>query len=244
MKAMTAIRVAVKAFLWQDEQARFMLAERLAGLIYPRYKFSEFGRPYLYDEAFLELYESFESTTNYHSLDRKYALDQLMKVARAVDGDTVECGAYKGASSYLICRRIAGLRKRHCIFDSFEGLSSPDDVDGAYWTLGDLRADASEIRKNLQAFDFVEYYEGWIPERFGEVADRKFCFVHLDVDLYQPTFDSLEFFYPRLSPGGILICDDYFQTCPGAQLALDTFFADRPEEVVVLPTGQAFIVKR
>jgi hypothetical protein len=244
MKAITAVRVAYKAFLRQDERARFILAERLAGLIYPRYKFSEFGRPYLYDEPFLKVYETFERSGNYHSLDRKYALDQFMKIAVGVAGDTVECGAYKGASSYLICRRIEGLGKRHCVFDSFEGLSTPDENDGSYWTAGDLRTDDSEIRRNLRDFDFVDYYPGWIPERFGEVEERQFCFVHLDVDLYQPTYDSLKFFYPRMPSGAVLICDDYFTSCPGAVLAMDTYFADRPEEVVALPTGQAFIVKQ
>jgi hypothetical protein len=100
------------------------------------------------------------------------------------------------------------------------------------------------VRRNLGRFDFVVYHRGWIPKRFESVAEQAFSFVHLDVDLYQPTLDSLLFFYDRLQPGGILLCDDYgFANCPGARRALDEFFADKVEKIVSLPTGQAFIQK-
>jgi hypothetical protein len=76
------------------------------------------------------------------------------------------------------------------------------------------------------------------------VADITFSFVHLDVDLYQPTHDSLAFFYPRMVTGGIIVCDDYgFDSCPGAKKALDDFFRDK-EEIINVPTGQAFVIKK
>ena len=100
------------------------------------------------------------------------------------------------------------------------------------------------VRANLSAFDFVRYHRGWIPERFDDVADRRFAFVHVDVDLEQPTRDSLAFFYPRLVPGGVLLCDDYgFVTCPGARRAFDEYIADKPEPLPERPTGQGFLIK-
>jgi hypothetical protein len=67
----------------------------------------------------------------------------------------------------------------------------------------------------------------------------------LDVDLYQPTLDSLTFFYEKMTQGGIILCDDYgFTTCPGAKKAMDSFLSDKPEEVVSLPTGQGFVVRK
>jgi hypothetical protein len=68
--------------------------------------------------------------------------------------------------------------------------------------------------------------------------------VHIDVDLYQPTLDSIRFFYPRLAPGGIILCDDYgYSSCPGAKGAFDEYMKDRPEKIIHAPTGQAFIIK-
>jgi O-methyltransferase len=101
------------------------------------------------------------------------------------------------------------------------------------------------VQRNLAEFPSVQYHAGWIPDRFGEVADKSFCFVHVDVDLYQPTLDSLRFFYPRLVARGMLVCDDYgYVNCPGAKQACDEFVAAIPEPLIHLPTGQAVIVKQ
>ncbi|MFQ5587972.1 MAG: TylF/MycF/NovP-related O-methyltransferase [Nitrospiria bacterium] len=244
MNIVNALKFLHQALIKGDEYARFSLAERISNKIYNRYKFSEFGRTFLYDKAFLQYYQRFENTGNFHSLDRKYALDQLMKLTFSLEGETAECGVYKGASSYLICRNIAGRNKSHHIFDSFEGLSRPGAEDGDYWKKGDLACAEADIRENLKAFDFVRYYKGWIPDRFSEVVELRFCFVHLDIDLYQPTLDSLAFFYPRMVPRGVLLCDDYgFINCPGAQKAMNIYFSDKTEQIVSLPTGQGFVIK-
>jgi hypothetical protein len=78
------------------------------------------------------------------------------------------------------------------------------------------------------------------------VEDRRFKLVHIDVDLYQPTRDSVEFFYPRMVPGGVILCDDYGSTrCPGARRAMDEFFFEKPEGPVVdLLNGQGLAIKR
>ncbi|MGM3941125.1 TylF/MycF family methyltransferase, partial [Salmonella sp. NW387] len=74
----------------------------------------------------------------------------------------------------------------------------------------------------------------------------RYCFVHVDVDLYQPTRDSIQFFYPRMVPGGIMLFDDYGSgmQSPGAARAVDDFMAGNPEPVIDAPTAQAFIIKR
>jgi O-methyltransferase len=243
MKVIAATKLIWKALRGQED-AKFFLAERVSNIIYPRYKFAEFGRLYLYDQSFLELYERLVGTGNYHSLDRKYVLDQLVQQIYPIQGDSAECGVYEGASSYLMCRRLVGSGKCHHVFDSFVGLSVPCKEDGPYWQQGALAAAEAVVRRNLSEFDFVRYHPGWIPDRFHEVTDLKFSFVHIDVDLYQPTLDSARFFYERLNPGGIMLCDDYgFTTCPGAKQAMDSFLGDKPEKIVHLPTGQGFIVK-
>ena len=53
----------------------------------------------------------------------------------------------------------------------------------------------SLAEKNLNQFpQRYQLFKGWIPDRFDEIALKKFCLVHIDVDLYQPTLDSLNFF--------------------------------------------------
>ncbi|HLF94640.1 MAG TPA: TylF/MycF/NovP-related O-methyltransferase [Planctomycetota bacterium] len=220
---------------------RYRLAERIARWIAPSCVLSEYGRSWPHDEAFLGALEPFEGRGNRRALDRKWMLDQLLKLARKVEGDTAECGTWRGGSSWLICR---GLGRTHHAFDSFEGLSQPDDRDGTHFTKGELAVTEEEFRSRLAGFEGLRVYKGWIPSRFPEVADRRFSLVHVDVDLHQPTRDSVDFFYPRLNRGGVLLLDDYgFRICPGAREAIDDFFRGKPEPVLELPTGQGLVIK-
>jgi len=227
-----------------DEFTRYVTAEAAANVIYPKYKFSEFGRIFLEDEPFLAFYRNYMDAGNWHSLDRKYTLNQMLKLVAHLDGDIAECGAYKGVSAQLMCRALQKSIAKIHLFDSFEGLSEPDLLDGEYWQKGSLKVSEEQLHQTLAGFDNYEVYKGWIPERFDEVADRMFRFIHIDVDLYEPTFDSLSFFFPRLQPGGIILLDDHgFSSCPGAKKAADEFFSGKPEKIILLTTGQAFIQK-
>lgn len=230
----------------ESESEKYDLADRVLTLLSPKNKLSEYGRIFFNDSDFISDFESF-TDVNYRSLDRKYTVYQLCKLVKSIKGDTAECGVYYGASSHFIAKttKESSLNKRHHIFDSFEGVSTPSSEDADYWSKGDMQVGINTVKNNLSAFNFIDYHKGWIPERFNEVEDISFSFVHLDVDLYQPTWDSVKFFYFKLASGGIMLCDDYgFETCPGAKQAMDEFFADKAEDIIQLPTGQAFIQKK
>ncbi len=101
----------------------------------------------------------------------------------------------------------------------------------------------------VQSQEFSEeivYCKGWIPQSFEQHPEYVYRFVHVDVDLYQPTLESLNYFYPRLSAGGVILCDDYgFNSCPGgATQACVEFFANKSERIVALADGGAFVIKQ
>jgi hypothetical protein len=172
---------------------------------------------------------------------RHWMVGQLVRLISGVPGDTAECGVYMGAASSRIC--AAG--RTHHLFDSFEGLSLPGPFDGGHWKGGDLRGPEDQVRANLEPFlDQLVFHKGWIPDRFADVDRTRFAFVHIDVDLDQPTLDSIAFFYPRIAAGGILLCDDYgMTTCPGATRAVDEFLGDKPEKMILLDAGGGFMIK-
>jgi hypothetical protein len=211
------------------EEQRYMLAERLAYAAYPKYKFSDYSRIFLEDQQFLKYYTSHMDPGNWHSLDRKFTLNELLKLVAHIDGDIAECGVYKGFSSYLMCRSLAGTPWLVHLFDSFEGLPEPLPVDGSYWRKGDMSATEKALHQTLRDYNNYRVHRGWIPNKFGEVATQTFRFVHIDVDLFEPTHESLEFFYPRLNRGGVILFDDYgCSTCPGAKKVTDSFSQTSP----------------
>jgi O-methyltransferase len=89
--------------------------------------------------------------------------------------------------------------------------------------------------------------EGYVPDTFAGLEDERFAWVLLDLDLHEPTVASLEFFYPRLSPGGYLIVHDYNspESSWACKRALDGFLADKAERVVDIGDvwGSAFVRK-
>jgi hypothetical protein len=106
---------------------------------------------------------------------------------------------------------------------------------------GHFAASLDEVREALCAFPRIEYFPGWIPEAFPDEPGARYRFVHLDVDLFQPTRDSLEYFYPKLIPGGMIVCDDY--GWPGARKAIDDFCARTGVTVQANVHLQACIVR-
>ena len=234
----------LRVFRAGDEHQRYDAADDFTRRVHPSYVFSEFGRSWLQDEEFFRYYRRFDDS-NFHSADRKYLLRELLKLVHHVPGAFAECGVYRGGSAFLLCQAAERQGREVHLFDSFSGLSAPGERDGDYWTEGALSVDEKNVRERLGAYErLIAVHAGWIPDRFADVEDSQFAFVHIDVDLYQPTADSLRFFYPRLAGGGIIVCDDYgFTTCPGARAAVDEFFADGPEPVLHLPTGQGVVIK-
>ena len=185
------------------------------------------------------------------SNDRRFFLFNTTKRIRHVEGDSADIGVRFGTSSFFILKGLNDPAKRHMLFDSFEGLSEPapedrtDSTHASVWKKGDLMVGEEVTRHNLAQFPNCSYHKGWIPAAFPAAEQHRFCFVHIDVDLYQPTLDSLKFFYRRMTPGGVIVCDDYgFNSCPGAAKALEEFFADKAETLFHIPTGQALVVKQ
>lgn len=227
---------------------KLALARMLYKSVWPDIVFPDMFRKIDYDQQFIADLSRVSPDADY-SAERKFNLNQLFKVVSHLDGDIAECGVYKGGSAFFLARQIRDqkLNKRLYLFDSFGGLSTPSPVDGDYWSAEVLASSPEDVKQtlsNLGKIDFVRIMEGWIPTRFDEVRQNKFCLVHIDVDLYQPTRDSIEFFYPRMATGGIIWLDDYgFTNCPGVTGAVDEFMNDKSEPVVNLSSGGAFIMK-
>jgi hypothetical protein len=146
-----------------------------------------------------------------------------------IPGDIAEVGTYRGGSAMLLS--LADDLKTIHVFDTFEGLPEPD-LDIEPHKKGNFTSSYEDVCEYLAPRSNIIIYKGLFPETAQPIVDKKFSLVHLDMDLYRGTLDALKFFYPRLSKGGVIICDDYcFPNCPGVDLALNEYFQDMPGKV-------------
>lgn len=186
-----------------------------------------------------------------------YILARYFLYAMELDGGYAECGVFRGTSALFLCRAALTRRPGYAgeglhLIDSFEGLSQPSaedlianhDASRSGVTQGALSAPVEAARNALREFPRAVIHKGWIPAVFEELPQRSWAFVHIDVDLYEPTLACLEYFYPRLCEKGVVICDDYVTPLfPGAQRAWDLFCSSHGLPFVVLDTGQSVILK-
>jgi hypothetical protein len=145
----------------------------------------------------------------------------------------------------LLCRILREEKRTLLLFDSFQGLPKPNPTHDPVFAEGQYAAAVREVKQQLSEYEYLtDFRAGWIPDTFAGLQDRQFAFVHVDLDLYQPTLDCCAFFYPRLIPGGVLLFDEYgWASAHGEKAAVDKFFVDKPEHPIVLITGQAFVIK-
>lgn len=180
--------------------------------------------------------------------DRLYTIYQALKNLPKPPFDTAEVGVFKGGTSKFILH-FSPPGTTHYAFDTFEGHCNIDlkglDRDHKQ---GDFNKTAfTEVVDYLSIYENLIIAEGRFQERANIIYNEKFGFVHLDVDIYEPTKYALEFFKSRLIPGGVIIIDDYgFISCPGVKFAVDDFLVSNPGMFTAYHqiTGQMILTKR
>lgn len=161
---------------------------------------------------------------------------------KKLSGDFAEVGVFQGRSAKVIAQTKGSERSLH-LFDTFAGLPQSTGMDDSLMRKDMYASSLHSVKDYLDHYQNVFFYPGLFPETAAPVQDRSFAFVHLDVDLHQSTLKGLEFFYPRMVRGGIILSHDY-SILSGVKKAFDEFFNDKPENVLEFSTSQCMIVKQ
>lgn len=149
-------------------------------------------------------------------------------VREDVPGDIIETGVWKGGACIYARSVLDGLGddRKLIVADSFEGFP---DGSKPY-----LAVTLSEVKFNFSRFGYngderTSFVKGWFEDTLRHL-EGPFSVIRLDADLYHATMAALEHLYPKLSPGGFLIQDDYFNAnYPEAKWAVDGWLQDHPE---------------
>lgn len=163
---------------------------------------------------------------------------------KEIPGAFAELGVYKGDSAHVL-HLMDPAREFH-LFDTFEGFTEKDltaeEGKAATYTKHNF-ADTSieSVKEKLKSEKFI-FHKGYFPETAVEADKVKFALVNMDADLYNPTKAGLEFFYPRLVPGGVIIVHDYNPDWPGIMKAVDDFAATIPEPIAPLPDQDSTVM--
>ena len=185
------------------------------------------------------------------SADRCYILFSLALQSLHLDGHWYEAGVYKGGTAAMLTKILnekGGTKQKELhLFDSFEGMPETAGIDLVQkGNFNDTSLEEVESRIDSAAPNFrkVSFHKGFVPLTFRGLESHRISFANIDVDIYQAVKDCCDFIYPRLQNGGIMVFDDYgFQTCPGARKAVDEFFLNKHEVPLILPTGQAVVIR-
>jgi hypothetical protein len=227
---------------------------RLEGRIPTKYRFTRrFSRAVIhrFQQKILNFYKGSEVTGLIHQVraevdcqilsNEGYMVYSVARAQSTMEGAMAEVGTYQGASAKLICE-AKGNAEFH-VFDTFCGLVDASENDPLF-RQSDYASSEKSVRQYLSQYPNVHIHKGFFPAATGDVVrDKKFSFVNLDVDTYASTRDSLEFFYPRLLPGGILMSHDYAQA-EGVRKAFDEVLGSKPESIIELPESQCMFIKQ
>jgi O-methyltransferase len=194
---------------------------------------------------------------------RALTLARYFYKSLSVEGARIECGVYQGFSSLLLAQ-ISKINDEDFtgvgfhMADSFEGLSEPTQGDeigyqqassGEKFPLyshqgGHFATQVEHVKKLMEGFPDANIHKGWIAAIFSELPETKWSFVHVDVDLYEPTKSCLEYFIPRMSKGGIIVNDDFESPLfPGGGSGWHEVLESQGLSYSVLDTGQAVFIK-
>jgi hypothetical protein len=171
------------------------------------------------------------------------AVDHVVR--HGLPGDIVECGVWRGGSMMAVALALMarGDTSRHLwLFDTFEGMSEPTEADrgpggeSAKAQLERSQRDApvwavasrEDVQANLASTgypaDRIHFVKGKVEDTIPANGPERIALLRLDTDWYESTRHELQHLYPRLSPHGVLIIDDYGHW-EGARKAVDEYFA-------------------
>lgn len=206
---------------------------------------------FMKDPKFLAAYAEGERTNSWKGSQvhwRCYVCCWAAAHARNLEGDFVECGVNRGGYSRALVDYIDfnATGKTLYLMDTFNGLVD-EQVTQAERRLGRSGGGYEEcydaVAETFRGYN-VRLVRGAIPGTLAQVSTEKVAYLSIDMNCVEPEIAALEYFWPRLVHGGVVVHDDYGINGFALQkAALNQFAESRGVKVLTLPTGQGLLFK-
>lgn len=170
-------------------------------------------------------------------------------IIEKIPGDFAEVGVWRGNTAAILKHYAETDSRKVYLFDTYEGFDAKDLTGVDANKSRCFNNTSLELVKEVLGTEYVSchFVKGYFPESVTEVhKNSTYAVVSLDCDLYEPTKAGLNFFYERMSHGGILFLHDYLSKhWSGVKKAVDEFCKEHGEYIVVMPdkSGSAFLRK-
>lgn len=211
------------------------------------------SKPYAWQEAvknkliskeLIKIERAYEDKVRLYNL--WFQVEQLKK--NKISGAFAELGVYQGETA----RAIHHMDKDRIfyLFDTFDGFTEEDlahehQTEDRFSTTMFADASLDKVKMYISGNENLRFKPGFFPDTTEGLEFENFALVHIDADLYAPTIAALNYFYPRLNKGGVIMVHDYNHHWDGIPKAIDDFIGTVPESLIELSDrlGSAMIIK-
>ena len=160
----------------------------------------------------------------------EFCIDEIIK--NDIHGDLIETGVWRGGAT-IFMKALLNVNNANdrsvWVADSFEGLPAPNDKEypedkgDVHFTKKELAISLETVQNNFRKYNLldenVKFLKGWFKDTLPVALIEKLALLRLDGDMYESTMDGLVNLYPKLSPGGFIIIDDW-NAVQGCKLAV------------------------
>jgi len=200
------------------------------------------------DHEISDILENFPLYVRRYNMTRFLAHYEIFRMIKDIPGDIVECGVFRGTSFLSFAKfteifSMGNKIKKLIGFDNFQGFREVSEEDGKQSDAIKIGAwDPSKFKEEL--YEMIDIFTNdsfapWVPRISiveGDIFESvpkyveenpglRISLLHLDCDLYKPTFSALKHLYPLVLTGGIVILDEYaMHQWPGESKAVEDFF--------------------
>jgi O-methyltransferase len=196
---------------------------------------------FMQEQAFVDAVNKHtRSGTERATVWRVATLVWAARQTQGLEGDFVECACYRGSSARIVADLVGLKGRRYFLYDLFD-----HDPSMPHHTMPEHSSTLyQEVCARFPEPEVI-ITQGLVPSSFDQAAPDKIAFMHLDLNNRDAEIGALEQFWDRITPGGVLVLDDFgWQGYRDQQVAEREWFGRRGYPILEMPTGQGLVIKR